>query len=241
MKVAAIWSGGKDIYAACAHILMQGHNVVSLLTFDYMEPYVFHSLRIIELQSKALGIPQVKVGVKDTKNDIFSAIAGLCKENGVEGIVTGDIDSPSHKRMWNDMCKKLDLKLIIPLWDLPSYPKNRYRERILNIELATGMKAIINCVDLKYFSEEWLGREFNAECVQDMKALVGPSGVGIDAAGEFGEFHTTVLDGPLFKQAIEITKSSKKSKTVEFSQQGKLPLRRDFLYMDIEEATLRPK
>jgi diphthamide synthase (EF-2-diphthine--ammonia ligase) len=100
------------------------------------------------------------------------------------------------------------------------------------------MRAIINCIDLKYFGEEWLGREFDKACVQEMKALVGSPGIGIDATGEFGEFHTSVLDAPLFKETIEITKFSKKTRVVKF---GESPRRRNFLFMDIEQAVLKPK
>jgi uncharacterized protein (TIGR00290 family) len=188
-----------------------------------------------------LGIPQLKVKVKDSYQDILEAITRLNKEEGIEGIVTGDIDNVHHKHMWDKACKRLGMKLIMPLWDRPPYPKNGYRERILKIELSTGMRAIINCIDLKYFGEEWVGREFDEPCIQEMKALVGPPGIGIDATGEFGEFHTTVLDAPLFKEAIKITKFSKKSQVVEFPPRGKLLRRRNFLFMDIEEAILKPK
>ena len=48
-----------------------------------------------------------------------------------------------------------------------------------------------------------------------------------------------MLDAPLFKQAIEITKFSKKSLELDF---GGSPNRAgNFLYMDIEEAVLGPK
>ena len=241
MRVIVIWSGGKDVYASYHKAIEQGHHVAYLLTFVYMEPYIFHSLPIMELQSKALGTPQLKVKVKDSYQDILAAITRLNKEEGVEGIVTGDIDSVTHKHMWDNVCKRLDMELIMPLWDRPPYPENRYRERVLNIEISTGMRTIINCIDLKYFGEEWLGHEFDRACVQEMKELVGPPGMGIDATGEFGEYHTTVLDSPLFKEAIEITKFSKKSQLVEFSPRGRLPPHRNFLFMDIEEAVLKQK
>jgi uncharacterized protein (TIGR00290 family) len=250
MRVAVTWSGGKDSYTAYHKAIEQGHDVACFLTCVYLEPYIFHSLLIAELGAKALETPQIKFKVKDYKNiyqDWLEALSRLKKEEGVEALVTGDIDSVDHRQVWEEMCSKLDMELIMPLWDLPSYPGNRYRERILNMELSTGMKAIINCIDLNYFSEEWLGREFDRACVQEMKTLVGPPGVGIDAAGEFGDFHTSVLDSPLFKKSIEITKSSKK-KTV-WSGPGLggaqtrtgSPSSGNFLYLDIEEAVLRSK
>jgi diphthamide synthase (EF-2-diphthine--ammonia ligase) len=107
------------------------------------------------------------------------------------------------------------------------------------MEISTGIKAIISCIDIRYISEEWLGREFDRTSIKEMKPLVGPWGVGIDAAGEPGEYHTTVLDAPLFKEAIEITKFSRKNEVVDF---GGSPNRTgNFLYMDIEEAVLKPK
>jgi len=250
MRVAALWGGGKDGYTAYHKVIEQGHHVAYLLTCVYLEPYIFHSSLISELGAKALGTPQIKFKVKDVNRMYqawFEVFARLKKEEGIEGIVTGDIDSVDHKRAWEDMSSKFGMKVIMPLWDRPPYPGNRYRERVLNMELSTGMKAIINCVDLKYFGEEWLGREFDRACVQEMKALVGPSGVGIDATGEFGEFHTTVLDSPLFKEAIEITKFSKKKLVWGGPGLGDAQTRMgllsggNFLYMDIEEAVLRPK
>jgi diphthamide synthase (EF-2-diphthine--ammonia ligase) len=107
------------------------------------------------------------------------------------------------------------------------------------MELSLGMKPILSCIDLNYLGQEWLGREFDRTCVQDMKPLVGPWGHGIDATGEPGEFHTTVLDAPLFKQSIEVTKFTKKNEELDF---GGWPNRvGNFLYMDFEEAVLKPK
>jgi diphthine-ammonia ligase len=245
MKVVVHWSGGKECCSAYHKAIEQGHEVAYLLTYVYMEPYIFHSFLIMELQSKSLGTPHLKVMIRerprDRRQDMLETLARLNKEEGIEGIVTGDIDNVHHKRAWDDACKKSGMKLIMPLWDRPFslFPGNRYRERVLNMELSTGIRAIINCIDLKYFSEKWLGREFDRACVQEMKPLVGTWGIGIDAAGEPGEYHTTVLDAPLFKETIEITKFSKKSRVVDY---GGSPNRTgNFLYMDIEEAVLRPK
>ena len=54
MKVIVHWSGGKDCCTALHKVVEQGHEVASLVTYIYMEPYVFHSLKVIEQQVKAL-------------------------------------------------------------------------------------------------------------------------------------------------------------------------------------------
>jgi len=246
MRVVVHWSGGKDCCTAYHKVIEQGHEVAFLVTYVYMDPYVFHSLPVMALQSKALGIPHIKIKIESTRpqdryDQILDVHARLNKEEGIEAIVTGDIDNVHHKRVWKDACKKLNMKLIMPLWDRPFsfIPGGPYRKRVLNMELSLGMKVILNCIDLKYFGEEWLGREFDRACVEDMKPLVGRPGVGIDATGEPGEFHTTVLDAPLFKEAIKIIKFSKKSRVVEYG--GSPDATGNFCYMDIEEAVLKPK
>lgn len=249
MRVAVTWSGGKDCYTAYHKMIEQGHEVACLLTCVYLKPYIFHSHLISQLGAKALGTPQVEFEVGDYSKmyqNWFDVLARLKKEQGIEALVNGDIDSEDHKLWFDEICGKLGLQLIMPLWDMPPYPGNRYRERILNMELATGMRAIINCIDLKYFGEEWLGREFNRACVEDMKPLVGPPGKGIDAAGEFGDFHTSVLDSPLYRQSIEITKFTKKRSAwggpgLGQAQTGSGSTTGDFLYMNIEEAVLKQK
>jgi len=69
--------------------------------------------------------------------------------------------------------------------------------------------------------------------------MIGRPPTGLDATGEPGEFHSTVLDAPLFKEAIKIKKFSKNSKVVDY---GGSPIRTgNFCYMTIQEAVLEPK
>ncbi len=243
MKVIVHWSGGKDCCTALHQVVEQGHEVSHLVTYVYMEPYIFHSILVAELQAKALGIPHLKVKVEgDRFEGIVGELTRLKKEENIEGIVTGDIDNVHHKRTWDYACKKLGMKLIMPLWDRRFFsllPGDRHRRRVIDIELSVGFKALISCVDLNYLGDEWLGREFNKKCVEDLNPLIGPWGKGIDATGEPGEYHSTVLDAPLFGQAIDIQEVARKKKELDF---GGYPNRiGNFLYMDVEKAVLRKK
>ena len=230
MKVVVHWSGGKECCLAHHKAIELGHDVAYLLTFVYMEPYIFHSLLITELQSKALGTPQLKVRIKDRYQDILEALARLKKEEGIEAIVTGDIVGAAcarvHKLYYEIMCEKLGMNLIMPL-ENPS--GDTYD--VLDEEILTGLRPIMTCVNLDYFGEEWLGRELDRACIKDLKALADKH--GIDVCSEDGRgYHTMIIDAPLFKEAIEISKFSK-----ELSTERK----RSWLYMDVKEAFLRPK
>ena len=120
MKVIVHWSGGKDCCTALHKVVEQGHEVACLVTYIYMEPYVFHSFKVIEQQVKALGMPHQFVKITDNRyDDIMGTLERLHKEEGAKAIVTGDIDNVHHRRVWKDACRKLGVELIMPLWDRP--------------------------------------------------------------------------------------------------------------------------
>ena len=234
MRVAVLWGGGKDSYTAFHKAVEEGHDVACLLTFVYTEPYIFHSFLIMELQSKALGVPLLKVKVKDPLQDIFEVLARLKKEEGIEAIVTGDIIGAGcariHQMYYEAICEKLGIKLVMPL-ENPS--KNTYD--VLKEEISMGLKPMITCINLDYFDENWLGRELNIHSIKELKKWVDKYGIDVCSADGRG-YHTMVIDSPLFREIVEISKF-KKGIIKECRRWGE----RSWLYMDIKEAMLRPK
>jgi diphthine-ammonia ligase len=229
MRVVLLWSGGKECCLAYHKAVKQGHEVAYLLTFEYMDPYIFHNFLLMSLTSKALGIPQFKVKIKDQYQDILDTLAHLHKEEGIDGFVTGDIVGAGcarvHQVYYGIMCEKLGMTLLMPL-ENPS--GDTYD--VLKEEISEGLKPVMTCVNLDYFGEEWLGRELNKTSIKDLKTLADRE--GIDVCSEDGRgYHTMVLDSPLFQESIEITKFTKKIRKNK----------RSWFYMDIAEAFLRPK
>ncbi len=170
---------------------------------SYSWPSVCHPLPLMRLQSKVMEIPHLQVRVKEPYREGYrGAISRLKKTEGIEGIVTGDIyvvDS-THGRWMESVCKGLDVDVIMPLWGQDTF-------QVLNEEVSEGFRAIFTCLKQPWFNEEWLGRELNERCLEDLKALIDRC--GIDPCGENGEYHTMVIDGPIFNEAIEISKYSK--------------------------------
>ena len=80
MRVVVYWSGGKECCLAYQKMIAQGHEVAYLLTYVYMEPYIFHSLPVMELQSKTLGTPQLKVKIlkKKSYGENHSCVRSYC-------------------------------------------------------------------------------------------------------------------------------------------------------------------
>lgn len=222
MKVAVSWSGGKDSCLACSKAIARGYDVTHIVTFIWETPSLAHPLPLIALQSKALGIRHIEARVKEPYFEQYKeTISRLIKENGIEGIVTGDISfvDSYHGNWVDDVCKGLNIEVIKPLWGVDHY-------EILNELISQGFKAVFTCAKQPWFDEEWLGRKLDWECLKDLKEL--REKYGIDICGELGEYHTMIIDAPIFKEAIEISKFSKeKQNTV--------------LFMRISEFSLKPK
>jgi uncharacterized protein (TIGR00290 family) len=162
----------------------------------------------MSLQSKALNVPQIAVRIKEPYlHGYRNSVSELARRDGVQGLATGDVHTGIHKRWMEDVCYGLGVELIMPLWKVdPS--------RILNSVVSDGFKPVFTCVREPWFDEGWLARELDGDCVKDLLAIRRRS--GIDLCGENGEYHTSVLDGPIFKQSIKIDEYTKEKRGLLF-------------------------
>lgn len=203
MKVFSSWSGGKESCLACYKALSDGFDVSYLLNFvsEDGKRSRAHGISsdLIALQAEAIGIPiiQVKSSWAGYEAKFKQAVEEL-KGRGVKGGVFGDIDLPEHKEWVDRVCSEANVASIEPLWG------NDPRE-ILTEFVNAGFKAIVIKVKADSFGKEWVGRELNEQFINGLPKEIHP-------CGEHGEYHTFVVDGPLFQRRMEITKSDKKFK-----------------------------
>jgi len=222
MKVAVLWSGGKESCLAYYKATMQGYDVACTVTFVGKTPFLCHPLPLISLQSKALGIQNFMVKIKESyKKEYVKAISHLMETNRIEGILTGDISfvNSFHGNWIEEICKESGVHLVRPLWGLDPY-------KILSEVVSKRFKAIFTCVRGTWFDEEWLGCELDQNRLERLKALNDE--YGIDLCGEKGEYHTMVVDAPIFREAIHISKFGKERKN-------------SLLFIKINELYLKPK
>ena len=223
MRVAVSWSGGMESCLALHKVLKEGYDVAYLVVFVADTwPLYCHPLPIMSLQAKSLGIPLLKLRVKEPYEESYrEAISHLIKNEAIEGIVTGDIYvvDDVHGRWMDKVTEGLDISVIMPLWGQDT-------SKVLKEEVSAGFRSIFTCLGREWFTEEWLGRELNETSVKDLEALAKESGV--DPCGENGEYHTMAIDGPIFKEVIEISKFSKEKHD-------------NRLFIKISEFSLKPK
>jgi len=222
MKIAVSWSGGMESALACHKVIKQGYDVAYLVVFvSETWPAFCHPLSIMELQAKALGIPLLKLEVKEPYEQSYREAISRLIEKGIEGIVTGDIYvvDDVHGRWMDKVTEGLDISVIMPLWEQDT-------SKVLDEETSSGFRSVFTCLGRQWFTEEWSGRELNKNSVKDLRALAKKS--GMDPCGENGEYHTMTIDGPIFKERIVISKFSKEKTDTR-------------LFIKISEYCLKPK
>ncbi|RZG87933.1 diphthine--ammonia ligase [Acinetobacter venetianus] len=190
------FSGGKDSSLALYHALQSG-TVIGLIVMLEEQGQRSRShampLDIIQAQADAIGLPVFMTSSSWADyEDKFIDLMNQAKQQGAEVLVTGDLDMPQHG-CWHDrVTQQVNLKLGMPLW---LRPHREVVEEFINL----GFRSVVVTVNLKLgMKVEDLGKILTLEYIQELESR------NIDPCGEGGEFHTTVIDGPIFNKAIPI-------------------------------------
>jgi len=205
MKLAVLFSGGKDSCLALQKA-METDEVACLITIvsENPESYMFHTpnIELTKLQAEAAGLPLVRrvtKGVREKElEDLKAAISEAAERFGIEGVVTGAVESVYQSSRVQKICDDLGLWCFNPLW-------LKGQKELLEEILDSGFRVIISGVFAYPFSRKWLGRVIDAHAVGELLEL--HKKYSISPAGEGGEFETTVLDAPFFKKALVVADS----------------------------------
>lgn len=207
MKVAILFSGGKDSLMALNYALEKKEDVLYLLSIESKnkESYMFHvpNIHITDLLSQALEIPLLNIktnGVKEEELvDLKNAFIEL-KKLGVQGIYTGALYSIYQKSRIEKIGSEVDLKVFSPFWHVDEL---EYMKNIVKL----GFEVIITGVFADGLDESWLSRKIDYDAICEIEKLNKKHHVNI--AFEGGEAETLVINGPIFKKKIKIIKGKK--------------------------------
>jgi len=195
----ASWSGGKDSCLALYRAQKQGYkikNIVNFISKKYKRG-CFHGIEadLLKLQSELIGIPLVQKEVtddmKEYEREFKEAISSI---KDAEAMVFGDIYLDEHKDWVDRVCDDVGMAAIEPLWQEPP-------ERLIEEFISSGFKSVVVSAQADKFDKEFVGRIVDRDLLDELKSR------NICPCGENGEFHTLVIDGPIFKRKIEIVES----------------------------------
>jgi uncharacterized protein (TIGR00290 family) len=174
------------------------------------------STGVLQLQAKAIGIPLVqRPATKDNYEAEFKRMLQTFKEEGIDGGVFGDIDFIGHRQWIDRVCHEVNIAPYLPLW-------GESQDKIMREFIDLGFEAIVVTSEDEMLGEEWLGQRIDLNFLKQLETK------DISPCGEAGEYHTLVIDGPLFKKRLEILGSDK-------------VLRQGRWFMDILQVGLKDK
>jgi len=197
MKVAVLYSGGKDSNASLRWARLNGHEVACLIGVvpEATDSFMYHvpGTELMDLFPEALGETLVKV--RAPQNDELRPLKGAISEQKVEGIVSGAVRSEFQKLRLDRICAELGIVHLPPLWHADP-------ERHVRGLISDGYEMIFTGVAAEGLDEKWLGRRLDAGALDDLLPLRDKYGINLE--GEGGEYETLVLSGPTHRKRIVI-------------------------------------
>jgi diphthine-ammonia ligase len=196
LPFVASWSGGKDSAMAYYRALQSEAVPKRVWTMfeEDQERSKSHALpiEIIKAQAESLGVPLMIRGADwNGYEEQFLDAMKECKDAGIDHGVFGDIDLEDHLNWIRETCSKVGIEAVHPLW-------MESRKEVVKDFVEAGFEAYIVVVNTAMMPSEFVGRKFTTELINELEAL------GIDSCGEAGEFHTVVVDGPIFSERVPI-------------------------------------
>ena len=191
------WSGGKDSCLALHRSIEAGMRPTTLLTMLTEEGRRSRShglsVDVLEAQAAALDMKLVTCATSwDDYEENFVREAKKLRNEGISAGVFGDIDLVEHREWVEDVCSRVGIEAHLPLW-------NTAREALLEELLSKGFKAVVVSVRDGVLGKRWLGRTLDHNMIGLFKSS------DIDPSGEAGEYHTCVVNGPIFSEPVSLS------------------------------------
>lgn len=200
MNCLMSWSGGKDSALALFRCLNDpSYSIVGLVTTinSSTNRISMHgvALNVLKCQADAIGIPLHVITLPENCSmeeykSIMGTFMSRMKQDGVEGVVFGDIFLEDVKAYRQKHLSKLGLSAIFPLW-------GKSTQVVANEFLSLGFKSVITSVDGDLLNESFVGQFFTNHFIDILPQ-------GVDVCGENGEFHSFVYAGPIFHKELEV-------------------------------------
>lgn len=199
-KTLISWSSGKDS-AWVLHMLQQDPNIEIAGLFctvnKMFDRVTIHGVRseLLKEQAASAGLPLDIIEIPYPCNNeeyvaILKAFIITAREKGVECFAFGDLFLEHVRGYREALLQETGITPLFPIWGISTKTLSRQM-------IASGLRALITCINADQFSQEYAGREYNESFLEDI-----PN--DIDPCGENGEFHSFAFDGPMFQYPIKV-------------------------------------
>ena len=207
MRLASLYSGGKDSTFALYLAEQMGHDVPYIVSIvpEGDDSWIFHvpNLDVVPMMAESMGKELVTAVTGGSEEEDMESLRSALEGLDIDGVVTGAVWSDYQWDRMNRVCGELGLVVLSPLW-------RKDQDLVMDEFLDSGIRAVIVGCYAEGLGEEWLGREITRESVAELKELRRKYGISI--MGEGGEYESMTLDSPLHSRRLEITGSRKEWK-----------------------------
>lgn len=208
VKLAALFSGGKDSTFAISRIQEMGHSVACLITMHPRadDSVLFHypNSWVTEYLADAMQIPLIGCQIRGCSKEeemkaLEEAIVQVKSIYKIQGIVHGGISSNYQKYAFERVCARQGIETIAPLW---SYEPKSYITQLIK----RGFRIIIAGVSSMGLGREWLGQQLDEDAITKLVYLSEKFGFNLTFEG--GEAETLVIDCPLYRKKLQINSAA---------------------------------
>lgn len=197
-RLCALLSSGKDSVYALHTMQRMNYAVACCATIFSENPdsYMFHTPAVgfARLQAQAMGLPLLEQSTAGDKEDeladLKAVLVRAVEEFGVDGVVSGALFSDYQRSRIERVCEELGLQVFAPLWHLD-------QEMEVREVLDAGFEFVLSKVAAEGLDRSWVGRVLSHDDVDVLSQKLG-----LNVAGEGGEYESLVLDGPNFRKRI---------------------------------------
>ena len=200
-KLCALLSSGKDSLYAMHTMQKLNYEICCAATIIAENPhsYMYHTplVNAAALQAEALGIPHIQEKTRGEQETELTALKTVLQraqqEHGAQGVVSGALYSNYQRERIEHVCEELGLRVYAPLWHLD-------QEQEVREILDAGFEFVLVRVAADGLDKTWLGRSITHEDVDVLAKKLG-----LNVAGEGGEYESLVLNGPGFSRPLMLT------------------------------------
>ena len=203
LPVLVSWSSGKDS-AWALHTLRQQpdkYNVRGIFTTvtKTFERVSIHSTPawVLRQQAEKLGVSLYEIPIpypcsneiyEDAMRKFLAEVEALPENMTASHFAFGDLFLEDIRAYREEKLSDTGFTPLFPVWGEDT-------TLLAQKMIASGMRAIITALNPTKVPAEFAGRWFDAELLADLPQ-------GVDPLGENGEFHTCVIDGPMFSSPV---------------------------------------
>jgi len=198
------WSSGKDS-AWALHVLRQQveqYDVRGIFTtvtphFDRVSIQATPR-RVLQMQAQRLGLPLYEIPIpypcpneayETAMREFLDQVRRLPPDLAASTFAFGDLFLEDIREYRLSNLTGTGFDAVFPIWGTPT-------DELARTMLDSGLRAIVTAVSpISRLDRSFAGRWFDRTFLDDLPE-------GTDPLGENGEFHTCVVDGPMFSRPI---------------------------------------